>query len=655
MATAKLYLNTGFSAVNLPYDKASLVAAAAQTLDIPALDLIQIFELTSVRVKAFEHQIMDADYLELSSVQGETTYTSFYVVSGYQMTSMDVAVLDIVPDPVLTCGGVEKITPITGTFSRYGGQRTSAGVDKTTMLLDEMMVPSIRAKYKYKAIGDFTQHLPSNGHFIVASTADLTKVPEGADNETVAYKYDETTGELKYSFVPQPAVGTSIYINFPAEMGGGMVTTMTPGYGLFDYNDPRIEQAVQTLRAYGYESSIIGVYRVPYEYMEAAGSGMGDGHTFINTDGFYVGIACTATTWNPGFGLANLYDDAKLKIAAELLPYSEQFQIGLISTATGAKIQRRMPDVTGNVIVFADPRPDGGPVFILQNRPVPENATDAELAAYRVSQIQSCSIQGAAWDEVPIIYTGASGAQKNYMRLTMSEQIAQANTDLALANNQARGVMGLLGAGSRAMVGAVNPANMAYTPGHMWDMTQLNAGGYAGVLADITHSNVTPYGAASIGSGGGGMIGSIYSTMANDEAIKNKRLQSSKRNMQEYAIDNRLVSPEMSGQMVEGIQQYLGNGCVAYVIYPDEKDLTKYASIAAAFGLAVDEFAHQITMESGDAIYVRGNGITVLSGPIPVPNGVRDDVGNLLAVGARFWKTRPKQLGLNAYVGGDTT
>lgn len=119
MYQAELFFNTGFNAVNIPDSELTLRQAASSIKSYPALDILQPTGLTTVRLKALYEQVIGADYLLLRSQENPDLFCFYAIASAPIMTSVDVASLYIVEDPILTAGGIDNLTFLDGVTSRH--------------------------------------------------------------------------------------------------------------------------------------------------------------------------------------------------------------------------------------------------------------------------------------------------------------------------------------------------------------------------------------------------------------------------------------------------------------------------------------------------------------------------------------------------------
>ena len=113
------YFNTGFDIINIPNTPALLRSSASRREEYPVFDILQTRFLSSIKIKLTganqytnsEWALEGLDYIELVEDGSTTNQKSvFYYVSGYRLTSKDVAVLNIVQDSLLTAGVVTNGT-----------------------------------------------------------------------------------------------------------------------------------------------------------------------------------------------------------------------------------------------------------------------------------------------------------------------------------------------------------------------------------------------------------------------------------------------------------------------------------------------------------------------------------------------------------------
>lgn len=144
MFSCRLYYNTGFDPVNVPATPAVLESAADRYADFGPIDIHQSDFQTAIKIRCphGEDDVIGADYLKLSGQfdnNMDHERTTYYSVTGYNMTSPDVAVLDVVQDSFLTAGGVDHIRFMDGITVRHHVVIDDIGLYTEE---DPMLVPS---------------------------------------------------------------------------------------------------------------------------------------------------------------------------------------------------------------------------------------------------------------------------------------------------------------------------------------------------------------------------------------------------------------------------------------------------------------------------------------------------------------------------------
>lgn len=144
------YFNTGFDIINIPNTPALLRSSATRREEYPVFDILQTRFLSSIKIKLTnanqytnsEWALEGLDYIELVE-DGSTTHQKsvFYYVSGYRLTSKDVAVLNIVQDSLLTAGVVTNGTISGNIFYKRCTIPKSLDTFGTWDLDDELLCP----------------------------------------------------------------------------------------------------------------------------------------------------------------------------------------------------------------------------------------------------------------------------------------------------------------------------------------------------------------------------------------------------------------------------------------------------------------------------------------------------------------------------------
>lgn len=192
MWRARLYYDTGFNTINVPDSEATLLAASGNVRTFSTMDILQRYFLTKVTIRAFEDDVITADYLKIYDENNENKY-AFYSINGYTMTSGDVIDLAVVMDPLLSCGGIENIDFTDGMTRRHHVSIDPYGYYQED---DPMLIP--RKVYCAQAggYGDITDDMVviAVSNYEIYDTSEITCnqnrhlniISDGNDNWTVS-------------------------------------------------------------------------------------------------------------------------------------------------------------------------------------------------------------------------------------------------------------------------------------------------------------------------------------------------------------------------------------------------------------------------------------------------------------------------------------
>lgn len=294
MWKVRIYYNTGFNVINCPDSEATLEAAAtgvnAQQLpgipnqakthppfaDFPtAVDCLQRFHLNSISVRAFEDDVIQADYLKLYDDK-DTRRFAFYSINGYTMTSGDTIDLDITMDPLLTCGGVEQIEFLDGVTRRH---HIPQGNDEFGEFEedDDLLVPT--HPVKKVLVGSYYNdvHLDlvatsqySLDHSIEIRTNNILLEASGGGESTDPTNYTGHTGRTEI-------VETGVYNKTAVEFKKGNIKTggtlAVTRYFRIKEGDtkylPNFLGNIKTLIEGGRTDIVEDAYYVPKQFLEA--------------------------------------------------------------------------------------------------------------------------------------------------------------------------------------------------------------------------------------------------------------------------------------------------------------------------------------------------------------------------------------------------
>lgn len=136
----RMYYNTRFNSINVPDSEATLEKAAVKTKDFPVIDCIQRYHLSTIKIRAFEDDVILGDYVKIWDDSNKKRF-AFYSIKDYNFSSGDVCELDVNMDPLSTSGGIDNIEFLDGITVRHHVAQTADAFGAYTEE-DEMLVPT---------------------------------------------------------------------------------------------------------------------------------------------------------------------------------------------------------------------------------------------------------------------------------------------------------------------------------------------------------------------------------------------------------------------------------------------------------------------------------------------------------------------------------
>ena len=309
MWRARLYYDTGFNSINVPDSESTLVKASGNIRTFNTMDILQRYFLSKVTIRAFEDDVINADYLKIYDENNESKY-AFYSINGYTMTSGDVVDLAVVMDPLLCCGGIENIDFTDGMTRRHHVSKDDFGAYQED---DPLLIPTRVYCSQAGGYGDMTDEMViiavSNYEIYDDSKIEcnnnrhLSIIPTGEDSYSIESKTNMLDNLMNdspiFKITPKriPNSGTVMITRTPygIEALGNAVSTSygdvyhifkcKPVYSLdarYDYLGKFMEK-VNELIEYGRDNIIKSVYLVPMRLMQSQGYG-----NFSNSQGIWI-------------------------------------------------------------------------------------------------------------------------------------------------------------------------------------------------------------------------------------------------------------------------------------------------------------------------------------------------------------------------------
>lgn len=288
MWRARLYYDTGFNSINVPDSEATLVRSSGDIRTFSTMDILQRYFLSKITIRAFEDDVINADYLKIYDENNESKY-AFYSINGYTMTSGDVVDLAVVMDPLLCCGGIENIDFSDGMTRRHHVSIDPYGYYQED---DPLLIPTKLYCAQAGGYGDITDDMViiavsnyeiyNTSKIICNQNRHLNIISDGNDGWTVSSQqsegHDDRNDAPIFKIEPKllPKIGTELETYTPfgiKKIQAKPISAYGEVYHIFncsraEYNthtDPLGEfmDKVNELIEYGRSNIIKSIYLVP--------------------------------------------------------------------------------------------------------------------------------------------------------------------------------------------------------------------------------------------------------------------------------------------------------------------------------------------------------------------------------------------------------
>ena len=300
MWQARLYYDTGFNSINVPDSENTLIAASSNIRTFNTMDILQRYFLSKITIRAFEDDVITADYLKIYDENNEKKY-AFYSITGYNMTSGDVVDLAVVMDPLLTCGGIDNID-FTDGMTRRHHVHDEQDVFGAYQEDDPLLIPTRVYCAQAGGYGDITDDMSiiaiSNYEIYEDSVIKcnnnrhLNVISDGNNGYTISSQQDEINDENNdipiFRITPEriPRSGTKMDIGTPFgiyQADKNVLNSYGDIYHVFKCKTSPLNgeksqlevfmNIVNRLIEYGRNDIIKNVYLVPMRIMQSQGYG----------------------------------------------------------------------------------------------------------------------------------------------------------------------------------------------------------------------------------------------------------------------------------------------------------------------------------------------------------------------------------------------
>lgn len=606
----RVYLNTGFNAVNIP-DSPYLLESCSY-FDTTAVGVMQ-GRLSSIRVRTTWSAIENADYLRLTN--GVKNYYFSIPSGGIKMLANDTAEISLVYDYVLSAGGVNAIEILDGvttrvhvtddTFGRY------AENDPLTMPAQPLEIQTVWFNPK-----DGASQSEQGSHTYIEATVNLPGT--GLAREGRKYTHVATAqGEENESVIVPTVTDLGHFTSYVLD---DVSDTVEPHTMLYDLNDTSQEsgasynnqQAIlmgmSRVRELGIEEgAIVNQVSIPLVYAQA---------TSVTSSLFHYRDPDTQvdqTTTDKSIltfkgkrnyvasGIPYEYSNAR----NNRVNYGEYTKYGLI-TCSGESCEFNAEDIkdpqnpTSPVLKFvADPHSDGKPYFRWRY----VNGDSSNIGFFR-----NC-IGGLQWKQVPLFFSKVSGSALNTLKYQNSRNFSNLQYENRSEERLFRAKSGIVGG---AIQGGVNG---------------LSSGGIGGAIGGVI----------------GGTIGSGISAMniVREQATDDIEYAAQKHNeMSDYLVNNTVAAPTINFPYnSEVMRDFYGNGCMMYRYKYSNSDISRIDKLLSMYGYRYTKPLEKTDFTSKQLFnYVECANISIGGS---IPKWMADGVALMLRNGVRVWHTLP--------------
>lgn len=611
-----LYFNTGFNAINFPANPEMLMLFDHK--DYPAMDLVQENFLSSIRIKAFEDEIIDADYLQIGN--------AYYSIDAYLMSSSDIVTFSISQNAILSVGGIDELEYITGEVAR------STAIDFIDMNFDDYTIkdellsyserrPNLKltafgtdydllsdVEYEKKWYGSADKWYEDNGNSyllpIMTSMYD-DEVPEEPDpserDDLLGKEGAAVWSTLETAWISARRFETTIRL-----VGHDIAHATDLGYtmpAVSMYSGRKIYDAALVMYGFGKDDFIIDSYTIPKDFVDYEING-----------GHVIQLIGKSNRANISLGpkYDRVLDDTQYEnlnpIIREIIA-NQVIEVSIESVATGASntvpFSELSSDTVGSVELkqiyidmIADPSPNGCPYYkmVVKDRYGTTGTTDGN-----VIDIMLGSIRGASWMNNPLPFSGYGRTRddllrytQNALRKTMYANSVEYQDDVLYENGMQRGInTGTFGIvkGYQANTNISNArVNNAY------DLIQHYDGDNLDEILWRGHQRMTNARASNMGLNLGFVIngvGNLTGHMAESSIIDSEQHMAFQNIAAQYnaeikqnAITHRGFDYELKFPISDNGQLLYGNGILINIKSMSKRDLTRYIRVLQQFGIA---------------------------------------------------------------------
>lgn len=306
----KAWVNSGFTATNVPDSEDTLDASAGSTT-FRDLSILTSAWLSDVVVSATKDQVSLIDYVKIWDPDDTTPYSTwYYYVPRYTPLSRQTQKLTLVPVYALIGGGVSNIDFITGILTRKSPDKDQLLYG--TFADDEYMRPAQPMRIRIEPLPVDPDSTTTNDSTFTRLTA--TRIDLGAqaycNDIVIPIKNTVTDVSGETTTISRETVGGGLtYQTFLLDAttkigiqgtGNALLSDNLIPYALYMGNSAFIDRGITHLRQMGAEGAIIASYMVPSVYIGTtetqatfSGTGQGTDSDGDTCKGMYYGLGDT--------------------------------------------------------------------------------------------------------------------------------------------------------------------------------------------------------------------------------------------------------------------------------------------------------------------------------------------------------------------------
>ena len=608
--SVRIFKRSGYNIINTP-DTPERLAADSIPEDLPSVNILQNRRLNSILVACTNESAQDADYIKIGDM--------YYAITDFAMQSVSTCLFSIVEKPLLSVGGVKAVAGgasarfeiLDGVTSRCTVKDDSWGAYTADDPLTAPQEPLVLQTEWLSPSGGTTASTISGDPILIESTVDLSSQAFNQTGDT--YKDDET-GEMVVVPKTIPIKTNTADHTTSFSIDGAKKNN---GTEIFCRNDSGkasdgaseagviVDKGVSVVRQLGIESgSIISQYRLPKEFC----GGITVTYPFATgADGADTGQRITLISGVNGSMSSGISPDyAPVKNKRVL--YGGYNKYGLI-TCSGNSAEFNPEDLGGetapSISYKSDPRPKGKPYYRF-------------TTINKDSDFWRNCLPGSTWENVPLIYQGASGSaltrlnfdNERAMKSLQADQFDK-NYGLTLVNHVTQGIKDTVAAG----------------------FTGAAAGGAPGAIA----------GAAGAGIAAG--VDITQSIMSHDQYFERYNQEKANELSGLYQSTN-IYAPTVNFPYdADILRDVKGNGVLVYKYHMSANDTKRVDKLLTMYGY---KNAEPLTLENFQRRehfdYVACSTVSVTG---DYPRWLLDDIADELKNGIRIWHTKPDSSAYN--------